>query len=55
MTKMRQLLALEINAQNVWRANATSSTAASEAALQKFIGTPSSVPDPRSQSGFGNY
>ncbi len=55
MTKMRQLLALEINAQNVWKANATSSTAASEAALQRFIGTPSNVSDPRSQSGFGNY
>ena len=55
MTKMRQLLALEINAQNVWKANATSTSAASEAALQQFIGTPSSVSDPRSQSGFSNY
>lgn len=55
MTKMRQLLALEINAQNVWKAHATSSTAASEAALEQFIGTPSNVSDPRSQSGFGNY
>jgi P-type conjugative transfer protein TrbJ len=55
MTKMRQLLALEINAQNVWKANATSTSAASEAALQQFIGTPSNVSDPRSQSGFSNY
>ncbi|MGH7286943.1 MAG: hypothetical protein ACREI8_02875, partial [Myxococcota bacterium] len=55
MTKMRQLLALEINAQNVWKANATNTSAASEAALQKFIGTPPSVSDPRSQTGFSNY
>ena len=53
MTKMRQLLALEINAQNVWKANATSSTAASEAALQRFIGTAGSVNNPAaSGSGF---
>lgn len=52
MTKMRQLLALEINAQNVWKASATSSTAASEAALERFIGTPGTVGNPaRSGSG----
>ncbi len=55
MAKFRQLLALDINAQNVWKAHATNSDAASEAALQQFIGTPASVSDPRSQPGFGNY
>jgi P-type conjugative transfer protein TrbJ len=52
MTKMRQLLALEINAQNVWKANATNMSAASEAALEEFIGTPATVSNPAS-SGAG--
>jgi P-type conjugative transfer protein TrbJ len=52
MTKMRQLLALEINAQNVWKANATNTSAAAEAALQQFIGTPAAVSNPAS-SGAG--
>jgi type IV secretion system protein TrbJ len=52
MTKTRQLLALEINAQNVWRANATNTGAASEAALQKFIGTSGAVTNPAA-SGAG--
>jgi len=52
MTKMRQLLALEINAQNVWKANATSTSAASEAALQQFIGTSGTVSNPAA-SGAG--
>ena len=52
MTKMRQLLALEINAQNVWKASATSTTAASEAALEKFLGTPGPVGNPAA-SGSG--
>jgi P-type conjugative transfer protein TrbJ len=52
MTKMRQLLALEINAQNVWKANATNTSAAAEAALEEFIGTPATVSNPAS-SGAG--
>ena len=52
MTKLRQLLALEIDAQNVWRANATNSSAASEAALQRFIGSSGSVANPAA-SGAG--
>jgi P-type conjugative transfer protein TrbJ len=52
MTKMRQLLALEINAQNVWKANATNTSAASEAALQQFIGTSGTVTNPAA-SGAG--
>ena len=46
MTKMRQLLALEISAQNVWKANSTNTNAASEAAVQRFIGTPGAVANP---------
>lgn len=54
MAKMRQLVALEINAQNVWKANATNTTAASEAALQRFIGTAGTVTNPAtSDSGLG--
>lgn len=53
MAKMRQLLALEINAQNVWNASATNSHAASEAALEQFIGTPGAVGNPAaSRAGF---
>jgi P-type conjugative transfer protein TrbJ len=52
MTKLRQLLALEINAANVWKASVTNSTAASEAALQEFIGTPGAVANPAA-SGAG--
>ncbi len=52
MTKMRQLLALEISAQNVWKANAINTNAASEAALQQFIGVPGTVTNPAaSRSG----
>ena len=50
MTKLRQLLALEINAQNVWQAHATNSKASAEAALQQFIGTPGPVANPASSS-----
>jgi P-type conjugative transfer protein TrbJ len=46
MAKFRQLLALEINAQNVWKAHGTNSDAASEAALQQFIGAPGTVNNP---------
>jgi type IV secretion system protein TrbJ len=52
MTKLRQLLALEINAANVWKAHATNASAASEAALQQFIGTPGAVANPAA-SGAG--
>ena len=54
-TKMRQLLALEINAQTVWTAQSTNNDAAAEAAMQDFIGTPGTVADPRSQPGFNNF
>jgi len=52
MTKLRQLLALEINAANVWKASSTNASAASEAALQQFIGTPGAVANPAA-SGAG--
>lgn len=54
-TKMRQLLALEINAQTVWTAQRTNNDAAGEAAMQDFIGTPTPVVDPRAQPGFNNF
>jgi P-type conjugative transfer protein TrbJ len=50
--KLRQLLALEINATNVWKTNSTNASAASEAALQQFIGTPGAVANPAA-SGAG--
>jgi P-type conjugative transfer protein TrbJ len=52
MAKLRQLLALEINAANVWKTSVTNSSAASEAALQEFIGTPGAVTNPAA-SGAG--
>jgi P-type conjugative transfer protein TrbJ len=52
MAKVRQLLALEINAANVWKANSTNASAASEAAFQQFIGAPASVANPAA-SGAG--
>jgi P-type conjugative transfer protein TrbJ len=55
MAKVRQLLALEINARNVWAASQTNNDAAGEAALQQFIGTPGTAVDPRSQPGFGDF
>ena len=55
MAKVRQLLALEINARNVWATSQTNSDAAGEAALEQFIGTPASAVDPRSQPGFSNF
>ncbi len=55
MAKLRQLLALEINAWNVWAASQSNSDAAGEAALQQFIGTPGPAVDPRSQPGFSNF
>lgn len=52
MAKVRQLLALEINAANVWKTNSTNASAASEAALQEFIGAPGAVANPAA-SGAG--
>mgnify|MGYP005838865329 CR=1 FL=1 len=52
MAKVRQLLALEINAANVWKTNSTNASAASEAALQQFIGAPGAVANPAA-SGAG--
>ena len=52
MAKLRQLLALEINAANVWKTSSTNASAASEAALQQFIGTPGAVANPAA-SGAG--
>jgi len=52
MAKLRQLLALEINAANVWKASSTNASAASEAALHEFIGAPGSVANPAA-SGAG--
>jgi len=51
MAKLRQLLALEINAANVWKANSTNAGAASEAAFQQFIGAPGSVANPAASAG----
>jgi P-type conjugative transfer protein TrbJ len=46
MAKVRQLLALEINARNVAATAQTNSEAAGEAALGQFLGTPGSVSNP---------
>lgn len=51
MAKVRQLLALEINAANVWKTNSTNASAASEAALQRFIGAPGAVANPAASGG----
>ncbi len=51
-TKLRQLMALEINARTVHATSDTNNKAASEAALQQFLGAPGSVSNPFS-SGAG--
>lgn len=55
MAKLRQLMALEINAQTVWAGSQVNREAASDAALERFIGTVPSAGDPRTAPGFGLF